>query len=155
MPEGQDSLALLIRHELAIKQLYERFIEMFPEHKDFWGDMAKEEQKHAECLQGLSSNAPVQMWFRNESRFKQLAINRSMEYVEQQIERARKRKISMLEALSIAHDLEEALIEKQFISLHISGPEEIKNAMKCLVADTQRHRRMILEKLDFHKRGTH
>ncbi len=60
--------------------------------------------------------------------------------------------MSLLEALSIANDLEEALIEKQFISLNISGPEEVRTVMKGLVADTQRHRKMIAEKLNFHKR---
>ena len=155
MTEEQNSLDLLIRHETAIKQLYELFAEVFPEHRTFWVGMMEEEQKHSDCLQGLSSKESLKKWFINNSQFKKLAIGGSIEYIERQIERIKKVNISLLEALSIANDLEEALIEKQFISLNISGPEEIKSVMKGLVADTQRHRKMVAEKLNFHKSKIH
>jgi hypothetical protein len=144
----------LIRHETAIKQLYELFAETFPEHRTFWEGIKEEEQKYAYFLEGLSSKASLKEWFVNDGRLKRLAIIGSIEYIEGQIERARKANISLLEALSIANDLEEALIEKQFIRLTISGPEEIRNVMKGLVADTQRHRKMIAEKLNLHKSAT-
>ncbi|MDA8126193.1 MAG: hypothetical protein M0009_13525 [Deltaproteobacteria bacterium] len=152
MTEEQNSLDLLIRHETAMKQLYEQYAEAFPEHRTFWANVAAEEQKHANCLQGLSVNDSLRKWFMNDGRFKKLAIGGSLEYIEKQIERAKNAPVSLVEALSIANDIEEALIEKQFISLNISGPEEIKSVMKGLVADTQRHKKMIAEKLIFHKR---
>ena len=152
MAEEQNSIPLLIRHELAIKQLYELFATVFPEHRDFWVQLMEEEQKHADCLQGLSSKESLKTWCLNDSKFKHLAIHGSIEYLERQIERAKKANIALLEALSIASDLEEALIEKQMISLNISGPDEIRNVMKGLVADTQRHRKMIAEKLNVHRR---
>ena len=89
----------------------------------------------------------------NDGPFQQLAFSGALEYMKRQIERVRKANIGLLEALSIAGDIEEALIEKQFIRLNISGPTEIKNVMKGLVADTQRHRKIIAEKLAFHKRA--
>ncbi len=154
MAAEQNSLDLLIRHETAIKQLYERFADVFPEHRAFWGGMAEEERKHSESLQGLSSKESLKKWFMTDSQFTRLAIHGSIEYIEQQIERVNKASISLLEALAIANDIEEALIEKQFIRLNISGPEEIKGVMRVLVADTQRHRKVMAEKLNIHKRGT-
>ena len=154
MTEEKNSIDMLIRHETALKQLYELFAKVFPEHRVFWEGMAEEEQKHSDCLQGLSSKESLKKWFMSDSRLKRLAIDRSIEYIERQMERVKKANIGMLEALSIASDLESALIEKQFISLNISGPEEIRDVMKGLVADTQRHRKMLAEKLNFHKGTT-
>ncbi len=155
MAAEQNSLDLLIRHETAIKQLYERFAEVFPEHRDFWEGMAEEEGRHSESLQGLSSKESLKKWFMTDSQFTRLAIQGSIEYIARQIERVNKAGISLLEALAIANDIEEALIEKQFIRLNISGPEEIKGVMRVLVADTQRHRKVMAEKLNIHKRETH
>ncbi|MHB8907421.1 MAG: hypothetical protein ACYDAA_00895 [Syntrophales bacterium] len=151
MADEQNSLDLLIRHETAIGHLYELFAEVLPEQRTFWEEMKEEERKHADFLQELSHKEPLKKWFMNNGRFKTLAIEGSIEYIERQLERVKKAGIGMLEALSIANDLEEALIEKQFISLNISGPEEIRNVMKGLVADTQRHRKTIAEKLKLHK----
>jgi hypothetical protein len=151
MIKEPNSLDMLIRHETTIKQLYEIFADVFPEHKAFWQGLAEEEQKHSDCLHGLSSNESLKKWFMNDGQFQQLAFGSALEYMERQIERVRKANIGMLAALSIAGDIEEALIEKQFIRLNISGPTEIKNVMKVLVADTQRHRKIIAEKLTFHK----
>jgi rubrerythrin len=152
MTEEHNSLELLIRHELALKRLYELFAMAFPELRAFWEGIAQEEQIHSDCLQNLSSTESMKKWSMTDMRFKQLAIHKSIEYIETQMERTKKTDISLLEALSIAHDLEESLIEKQFISLNVSGPEEIRNVMKGLVADTQRHRKMILETLNFRRR---
>jgi rubrerythrin len=152
MTKEQNSIDMLIRHETAIKQLYELFADVFPEHRAFWQGMVEEEQKHSDSLQGISSKESLKKWFMNDSQFQQLALSGSIEYIERQIERVKKANIGLMEALSIASDLEESLIEKQFIRLNISGPEEIKKVMKGLVADTQRHRKMIAEKLNLHKR---
>ncbi len=154
MPEEQNSLELLILHELAIRQLYALFAEMLPEQREFWGQMRDAEQKHADCLQELSSKESLQTWTMTDDKFKRLAIKGSLDYLERQTERARTTPIDPLEALSIAGDIEEALIEKQLISLNISGPAEIRNAMRVLVADTQRHRKMIGERLSAQKRAT-
>lgn len=148
-----NTLEMLIRHETAIKQLYEAFADAFPEHRAFWQGMAKEEQKHADSLQGLSSTESLQKWFITDLQFQRLAFDSALEYIELQAERVRRADTSLLEALSIAGDIEEALIEKQFIRLNISGPDAIKNVMRGLVADTQRHRKTIAEKLNFHKQA--
>jgi rubrerythrin len=176
MIKEPNSLEMLIRHETAIKQLYEVFADIFPEHRAFWQGMAEEEQKHSDCLQDLSSNESLKKWFVDDGPFQQLALSTALQHIElliervrkanigvlealsfasdmeRQMERIRKANISLLEALSVASDIEEAMIEKQFIRLNIAGPTEIKSVMNRLVVDTQRHRKMLAEKLALHKR---
>lgn len=78
MTEEKNSLDLLIRHEMALKRLYELFAEVFTEDRAFWEEIAMEEQKHADCFQGLSSKEALRKWFMNDGRLKQLAIERSI-----------------------------------------------------------------------------
>jgi rubrerythrin len=153
MSKEPNTIDMLIQHEAALKQLYEVFRDVFPENKVFWQVIADEEQKHCDILKGLSLRASLKGWFLNDRQFQQLAIESAVQYVEQKIDAARQAKINLLEALSIAGDFEEALIEKQFIRLNISGPEEVKDAMRMLVADTQRHRKIINDKRNFIKLG--
>jgi len=146
-----NSLELMIEHEEAIRKIYERFAELFADQRALWGEMAKEELRHADCLRGLWASEPIRRWFQITPEFKRLAIQGSIDYVEAQRKRAERGELDLLEALSIAKDLEEALIEKQFVRLNISGPEEVKKVVRELVADTHRHRKRIAESLDFYK----
>ncbi len=131
-----DDLELLTRHELTIKQLYELFAEKFPDCRDFWQQIAAVEQKHSDLLQGLRSKKSLENWFLSDARFKRLAMKGSIEYLEKQITRIRKVHISLLEALSISKDVEDALIEKQFLRTDHSVPEEIASVMTTDCIDT-------------------
>lgn len=146
-----NSLELMIGHEEAIRKLYERFAERFADQRALWGELAEEELRHADCLRELWASEPIRKWFQNSAELKRVAIQGSIDYVEAQQERTERGEVDLLEALSIAKDLEEALIEKQFVRLNIAGPDEVKKVVRELVADTHRHRKRIAESLDFYK----
>jgi hypothetical protein len=146
-----DSLELLIRHELAIKQLYELFAVMFPEFHDFWRNIVGEEQQHADLLLRLQSKETLKKWFLSDGQLKRLAIRGSLDYLDAQIMRISKASISVREALSIAKDLEDALIEKQFFKVTGSAPEEISLSMRDIVAESRQHQRRIAEALNAEK----
>jgi hypothetical protein len=146
-----DSLELLIRHELAIKRLYELFAALFPRFGDFWQKIAGEEQQHADLLLRMQSKEPLKKWFLSDSQLKRLAIAGSIQYVETQITRIGKANISLREALSIAKDLEDALIEKQFFKMTGSVPGEISVAMRDIVTESRQHQKRITEALNAEK----
>ena len=146
-----DSLELLIRHELAIKRLYELFAALFPHFNDFWQKIAGEEQQHADLLLRLQSKEPLKKWFLSDSQLKRLAITGSIQYVEAQIARIGKAKISLREALSIAKDLEDALIEKQFFKMTGSVPGEISVSVRDIVTGSRQHQKRIAEALNAEK----
>ncbi len=151
MAAEPDDLEMLIRHELAIKQLYELFAEKYPERRDFWLRIAAVEQRHSDLLRSLRSKKALENWFLSDVRSKRLALKASLEYLAKQTERIRKVTISLLEALSISKDVEDALIEKQFLRIDDSVVEEVAPVMKSLVAETQEHRKLIAEALTAEK----
>ena len=138
---------MLIKHELAIKQLYETFSALFTTHQNFWKALAADEQKHADQLGTLRSDPNLNTWLFHEGRLKLPAIKSSVEYVERQIAKARGHTISLLEALSIARDIENALLEKQLAKLGDAVSSEIKSIIMALAAETEKHRTTIAEAL--------
>jgi rubrerythrin len=146
-----DILEMIIRHELAIKQLYERFAGMFTNRKDFWQRLAEDEQRHADTLGMLRPESNVNKLLLHEGQIKPQAIKLSIAYVESQIERAQKGNINILQALSIAKDVESALLEKQFSKLSDFASKEMRAILVNLANETERHRKAIVEVLDAEK----
>lgn len=149
--EQPDVLEMLIKHELALKQLYEVFAAAFMNRQDFWQTLAADEQGHAHRLGKLRSEPTIDNWLLHDSGLKLQAITSSIGYVESQIVRAREGRLSLLQALSIAKDLEDALIEKQFSRLGDSVCVEIRSILMDLAAETEGHRKALAEALDTEK----
>ncbi len=147
-----DVLEMLIRHELAIKQLYEIFAATFANRRDFWQSLASDEQRHADWLGALRSKPAIDKRLLQDSQIRPQAIKLSIGYVESQIVRAQEGKFSLLQALSVARDLESALLEKHFPKLSGSVGKETESILTDLAAETERHRKAVLDLLDIEKR---
>lgn len=154
MKEDEPSvLELLIRHELALKRLYEIFAAQFMSHQDFWQDIARDEQRHADRLATLRTESASCAELLRNSRFKPPAIKSAIGYIESQIVKTHKGNLTLLEALSIANDLENALLEKQFSKLSETGSQEIKSILSDITAETEKHRKLIVEAFNTEKRN--
>ncbi len=146
-------LELLIEHELAVKRLYEAFAVLFADRRDFWQSLARDEQGHADRLERLRPQSTEVGRFWLDSGLRPQAVKSSIAYVESQKARAQEGRLRLLQALSIAKDLENALIEDEFSKL--SGPVnvEIGSVLEDLAAETDRHRRTLAEALEAERRS--
>jgi hypothetical protein len=147
-----DVLDLLIKHELAIEQLYKVFSARFPARRDFWQRLAGEEQRHADCLGTLRSESTSTSGLLYDSRLRLQAIKSSIGYVESQTVGAQEGRFSLVQALSIARDLENALLEKHFSSVRAMVSDEVGSILMDLAVETERHRNEITEALNIGKR---
>ncbi len=143
-----DVLELLIRHELTIMNLYKVFAGLYSDVRDFWESLAREEQRHADLLAGLRDNQELDRRRLLDSRMKPQAITLSIGYAEGRIALAQEGVTTLLEALSIARDLESSLIEKQLSHINASVPPAARSVFEELAADTERHRKTITEELE-------
>ncbi|MEA2022209.1 MAG: hypothetical protein U9N08_07025 [Candidatus Caldatribacteriota bacterium] len=137
------TIKLLAEHEKVISQLYKEYARKFPEQKDFWSKIAREEIEHASWIFKLRSQTEEGSLYFKEGRFKSEAIKTSLKYVKSQITKAQNKKISAKNALSIARDLESGLIEKKFFEIFESDCREIKQVLRDLAAATREHRNRI------------
>jgi hypothetical protein len=152
MDEEPHFLELLIEHESAVGRLYEVFASLSPDREEFWRSLATAEQMHAEKLGELDSVPSVDRWLSHDSGLRPQAIKSSIGYVESQIERAQEGRLSSLQALSIAKDLENALIEEQFSRMSDSIHAEASPILEELAAETETHRKILAEALEAERR---
>ncbi len=60
MSQGEpEVLEMLIRHELAVKELYDIFAMKFTNRQDFWQSLAADERKHAGWLEAFRSKPAI------------------------------------------------------------------------------------------------
>jgi len=141
-------LGLLIKNELVIRELYETFAKMFPDHHSFWHRIALDEKKHADWLEMLRFEPILNDAFLKDFAVKPQTIESSISYIEQLIEKAQGGHYRLLEALCLARDIENSLLEKQFSNISNSVPEEIRLVLMQLADDTQRHRNELMATLN-------
>ena len=141
--EAELLLAVLMEHEEWLAELYRAYGERFGEHLDFWMELSHEETYHANWLYDLQhqiADCPDAMVV---ERFPVTAVETSIKYVKRQIEKAGKPEFKHANALSIALDLETALIENKFFEVLDGDHLRVKQVLQLLKQDTREHIEMI------------
>jgi hypothetical protein len=150
--DESDLLSLLVGHELALARFYEVCSDVFPHRRDLWLGLAIEEHGHTETLERLRSDPDVVRWSLHESGLKPQAVRSSIAYVDTQLRRVQDGLVGALRALSIAKDLEDALVEKQFARLDPNAFPRSTPVLEAFLADIQRHRSTIAEAIEMERR---
>lgn len=144
---------MLSDHELALKELYQTYAAKIPSLKDFWLRLAADEQHHSDWLSSLMPKPGVDdssdpcCWPRP------AAVESSLKYIRALIVRAKQGEVTLLVALSIAKDLESALLEKEFFRAADSACPDVRAVLGRLIAATERHGRAVVKALDAAKRA--
>ena len=150
---AHETLELLIAHEVAINRLYLASAAVFADLSDFWQTLAAEEKGHVTKLAGLRSSPGLDLWLGQErSLVKPQAVRSSIEYVDSQAARVREGGLSLRQALAVAKDLEDALIERMSLLACCSSDADIVAVLFELKGETERHRQVITDALDTEKR---
>jgi hypothetical protein len=136
----------MARHEEAISELYAAFADKFPDYKDFWTELANEETGHAEWIRKFKAKCEGGDCKVNEGRFRVKAIDTSIQYINGYIHKAQTEDMVITYALTISQDIENALIDKNFIEVYDTDDEELKKTLQFLIDDTKRHKAKV-EKL--------
>jgi len=130
---------LLCKQELLLASLYEIFADHFPDHKDFWQELAKDEQKHAEWIKKLYQAEEEDLVAFSEGKIKTYTMNIFIENLEKTIRRAENRELNLKMAIAYTLDFERSLIEKN-VFLHFKIiDEKLQEIMTKLESETRRH----------------
>jgi hypothetical protein len=148
-----DILDLLIQHERALARLYLRFAAVFGERQELWQKLAGEEHSHAKKLEALLTEPERERWLSRVEWLKREAILSSIGHADMQASRAAEGGLTLLQALAVANDLEDALIDRQFISPIPSDCGGIGVILEELRKETEEHRRVLREALEAGRRA--
>jgi hypothetical protein len=135
-------LGLMHEHEKLISELYSVFAKRFPQYEEFWNNLSNDEIKHAEWIEKLQTDVNNSKGVVVE-RFPAAAIERSSNFVRALIQQTSELEFTLINAISHALNLEEALIENRYFEIFQSQSSEVQMTLNSLKNETQKHFKLI------------
>ena len=132
-------LEAMKEHEQSLACLYELYTGKFPECKDFWTELSLEEVQHAGWIDKLQADIEDSSEDFIVERFPLGAIQRSTEYVKKQMDMADQPDFVLINALSTALRLEEALMENKYFEVIETDSANTKHTLAMLAQSTREH----------------
>ena len=144
MGDPKELVALLARHERAVSRLYAIYAGKFPAYSALFAELADQEEGHAELLEQLATLVEEGELCCLAARFKPMAVKTALHYVERQIEQARVDSfLPARQALSVARDLANSLIEAKWFEVLGDEPPQLRGALDQLARETAEHRHRV------------
>lgn len=137
--EQAQTIGLMAAHEAAIGELYRLYAAKLPDSASLFESLAHAETDHARSLADFAEGVRKDLVHIDPKRFSAAAILSSLDYIRERLAEANSSPVILVEALSIAHDLEEGLIEKRYYEVADGDCAELKNLLQRLAQETAAH----------------
>lgn len=144
-------LEAMKEHEQSLAGLYELYAGKFPEYKDFWTELSLEEVQHAGWIDKLQADIEDSSEDFIVERFQIGAIQHSTEYVKKLMDTANQSDFVLINALSTALRLEEALMENKYFEVIETDSAKTKHTLAMLAQSTQEHCQRVRKLWQEHK----
>jgi len=133
-------IELLMKQERLLAELYRVFADSYPNLREFWSQLAQDELKHAEWVQGLLKATEKGGVHFAEGRIRIHSLNTFLGGIETLIEKARGGTgMALINAISHALDLEKSLFEKDIFGHFDPGSEKAQKVLTLLRQQTALH----------------
>lgn len=126
-------------HEKEIGRLYEVYADMFPEYRSFWLGLSGQEAEHADWIEKLQAKIEDGSEVMVVERFPMAAIEHSIGYVKELVSQAQQAGVELIDALSEALHLEEALSESKYFEVLAGDSAETKHTLTSLADSSREH----------------
>jgi len=134
--------------ERFIGQLYKTYAKKFSRDSQFWMQLSKEEEEHANCIKELNMEVVHGNLSFDEKRFKLKAIQTTIQYIQKKIKQSIDSQITEQGAYITAWDIENGLLEKNFFKTFKTDQHSVKGVLNKLIHDTEEHRNRIQNRRD-------
>ena len=141
------AIRLLTEVEQTISDLYKRYSELFPEHRDFWADLSHEETNHALIVRELGASVADERALYDPDKIPLQEIEDTLAGIKSVLAEAGEGGVSMKEALTIAKNIEHALIEKSFYDVFKPRQKNMQEFIDGIRDATMEHRTRVEEKV--------
>lgn len=132
-------IELFIKQELLIASLYDKFSTSFLAQKEFWEGMAGEEREHAGWIKHFHSNVVTDKIHFSEGKVRTYTLQSSIDYINGILIEFSTRHFNSSKAVSIALDIEKALLEKNVFKCFNGDSDEVKRILEVLITEQERH----------------
>ncbi|MCU0275830.1 MAG: hypothetical protein MUF02_03065 [Acidobacteria bacterium] len=133
-------IELIADYMAAVMELYWVYSEKFPEHRDFWIDMADDERKNVEWIRSTIEQIKANKIDYNRDRFNIEAVRTAMNFIKAQIREALDKPISLQAATVYAVGVEDSMTKKKFYEMIKDDNREASLLYQKFAAENQKHR---------------
>ena len=133
-------IELIADYMAAVMELYWVYSEKFPEHRDFWIDMADDERKNVEWIRSTIEQIRSGKIDYNRDRFNIEAIRTLLNFIKTQVQTAQNQPVALQTALGNAVGIEDSLAKKRFYEIIRDDNPEGKLIYQKFIGENQRHR---------------
>lgn len=136
-------LTLFEENELNISSLYLLYAQKIPEKHNFWERLSDEEISHAKSIGKEKDNISSITG----NNFSYGVINYVMNFVLEEIQKAKKGNVTHHEALHTALRIERSMLEKKCFDIFIPTDKKVKDILIKLNKETEQHVKSLLEEM--------
>jgi len=137
--EQAQTIGLMAAHEAAMGDLYRLYAAKLPGSADLFESLATAERDHARSLADFADGVKKGLVHIDPQRFSAAAVLNSLDYIKERLAEANSSSVTLVQALSVAHDLEEGLIENRYYEVADGDCAELKNLLQRLSQETAAH----------------
>ena len=133
-------LGLMAAHESAACDLYRALAARFPEKAELFLGLAEEEVEHARKIGGFAEQVRAGAIKVDPQRFPPAEVLESLDRLRERAARLERGDVSIAEALAVAVDLENEILERSYFQVVESDGPELAELLRTLDAETRSHR---------------
>jgi hypothetical protein len=143
-----ETLELMARAEETVQRLYATCAVLWKEDEAFWRGLAGEERRHAKHVRSMISILTANPdRFQPGRPFNAIELKTFISGIERDIESVKQVNVPELEALRLALDIEQAVIEARFTDIVRTEDKGFQYLADGIVKDTTVHRRLVEQKI--------
>jgi hypothetical protein len=128
--------------ERHLARLYSLYQTKFPDYK-LWGFLVEEERKHEAWLKQIIPKIQAGEIYFFLDELTHQAITQTIEYINEEYEKADKEGIDLVRAVSVAYSIEDSALDKNVFKYFDSESPSIEQILDDLREDTVKHRDLL------------
>ena len=146
--EPLEAIEMLAENEMVISRIYKVYSERFPEYRDFWETMAKEEVQHADMIRSLVPEVKEGTVRFKAQRLDETSAGMFRDYLKVSLAGAREQDMPIKDAFETALAIEHDLIERSFFDLFEADTGELTLIFEGLTSSIREHHRRLVQAIE-------
>lgn len=132
-------IVLLTRQELLLAELYRFYANLYPDLRDFWSELSREQLEHATWVEYCYKKAEEGAVNFEEKNIKTYTVESFVKYLEENIAKVKEKAPSPQGAFSLALGIENSLLIKRVFDHFQSGDHEFTTLLGSLRGKKKEH----------------
>jgi hypothetical protein len=132
-------VVLLTRQELIVAELYRFFASLYPDLRDFWSELSREQMEHATWIEYCYKKAEEGAVNFEEGNIKTYTVESFIKYLEENLAKVKEKAPTPQGAFSLALGIEKSLLIKRVFDRFKSDDEELTTVLVSLREKKKSH----------------